>query len=129
MIPTMQGAVLRAGADGAIHWGEPVATVTEALRTVLRGEVYLGGPATKRLLKSAIRGDSLDHGVESLTDREWRIFTMIGQGLTTQQIANELDISSRTVESHRKKMKLKLKVQNATQLNRIAYQLAHEANQ
>jgi DNA-binding NarL/FixJ family response regulator len=106
-----------------------VATVTEALRTVLRGEVYLGGLATKRLLKSAIRGESLEHGIESLTDREWRIFAMIGQGLTTQQIASELDMSPRTVESHRKKIKLKLKVQNATQLNRIAYQSWQETNQ
>jgi DNA-binding NarL/FixJ family response regulator len=118
----LMGRILRAGADGCIHYGESLATVTEAVHTVLRGEVYVSGRAAGRLMKCAIRGESLDHGVESLTDREWRIFAMIGQGFTTRQIANELDLSVRTVESHRKKIKLKLRVQNATQLSRIAYQ-------
>ena len=47
---------------------------------------------------------------------------MIGQGMTTQQIATALDLSPRTVESHRKKIKLKLQARNAAELNRQAFE-------
>jgi DNA-binding NarL/FixJ family response regulator len=125
--PSVIGRVLRAGADGCIHWGEPVANVVEAVRTVLHGDLYMGSSVAKRLLSRLVREESPDHdGVESLSDREWHILMMIGQGLTTQQIAGKLDLSPRTVESHRKKIKLKAGLQNATQLSHYAYQAWHE---
>jgi DNA-binding NarL/FixJ family response regulator len=112
-----------AGADGCLCWGDPLTQLVEAAHTVLAGDVYVGSRSGKRLLKHALSGNSpADHGVESLTNREWNVLVMIGQGLTTRQIASTLDVSTRTVESHRKKIKIKLRLQNAAQLNHIAYQ-------
>jgi DNA-binding NarL/FixJ family response regulator len=120
--PSLVARLFRAGADGCVCWADPLTKITEAARTVLRGDFYVGSRSAKRLLKSALGGTSpANNGVESLTDREWNVFIMIGQGLTTRQIATDLDVSARTIESHRKKIKLKLGLQNATQLNHVAY--------
>lgn len=119
----------RIGADGCVHWREPLADLIKAVRAVLHGELYLGNLTSKRLLQYAVDGKSPDgDGIESLSDREVQIFAMIGQGLTTQQIAHTLDLSSRTVESHRKKIKLKMQVHNAMELNRRAFQWWRENN-
>jgi DNA-binding NarL/FixJ family response regulator len=121
--PSLFGRMIRAGADGCIHWGEQVTKIVEAVHTVLQGGLYVGSRTATRLLDLAIRGEPLDgHGTESLSDREWHVFMMIGQGLTAKQIANKLDVSPRTVESHRKKIKLKFGLQNAAQLNHLAYE-------
>jgi DNA-binding NarL/FixJ family response regulator len=121
--PSLFGRMIRAGADGCIHWGEPVTEIVEAVHTVLQGGLYLGSRTATRLLDLAIRGEPLDsHDATLLSDREWNVFIMIGQGLTAKQIADKLNVSRRTVESHRKKIKLKFGLQNAAQLNHIAYE-------
>ena len=121
--PSLACRFIRYGADGCIHWGEPVAKILEAVRCVLGGDVYLGDVPSKRLLQSVIDGKPPSgDNFSSLSDREINIFAMIGQGLTTQQIARSLDLSPRTVESHRKKIKIKLQIRSAADLNRHAYQ-------
>jgi DNA-binding NarL/FixJ family response regulator len=121
--PGLACRMIRAGADGCIHWGSPLAEYIKAIRTVLQGNVYLGSDASKRLLNCAVDGASPDvDGADSLSDREMGVFIMIGRGMTTQQIASSLDLSPRTIESHRKKIKLKLQVRSAIELNRRAFQ-------
>ena len=103
--------MFRAGTDGCVHWGEPVTKIVEAVHTVLHGGLYVGSRLATRLLNIAIKGETLDdHDAKSLTDREWHVFIMIGQGLTMKQIADKLGLSQRTVESHRRKIKLKVAV-------------------
>jgi len=121
--PHLAGRILHAGADGCIHWGEPLARIVEAIRAVLRGELYVGSRMAKRILHRAMEGQATDGSpVALLSDRELDVFTMIGQGQTTKQIARRLDLSPRTIETHRKKIKLKLGLQNAAQLSRCAFQ-------
>jgi DNA-binding CsgD family transcriptional regulator len=60
--------------------------------------------------------------VESLSDRELDVFRLVGQGLTASQIARCLHLSARTVESHREKIKAKLALKTAAELNRAAVQ-------
>ena len=119
----LTGRVLRAGADGCIHWGEPLERIVEAIRAVLRGEMYVGSHVAKKLLHRAMENQSLDGDpLELLSNRELDVFTMIGQGQTTRQIANKLNLSPRTIETHRKNVKMKLGLQNAMQLSRCAFQ-------
>jgi DNA-binding CsgD family transcriptional regulator len=81
-----------------------------------------------RLLHRAAVGEPLDHDpAETLSNRELEVFEMIGQGMTTQQIARKLDISPRTVETHRKKIKTKLNLANSAQLSRKAFQWVQES--
>jgi DNA-binding NarL/FixJ family response regulator len=120
--PSLACHFIRVGADGCIHWGESVEKVVGAIRAVLNGDVYLSDAASRRLVQAAIDGRSANrNNFESLSDREINIFAMIGQGLTTQQIAHTLDLSPRTVESHRKKIKIKLQLRNASELNHRAF--------
>ncbi len=127
--PSLACRFVRCGADGCVHWSEPVAKIVEAIKCVLNGNVYLGDGTSRRLLQSIADGhDAGDSEFASLSDREINIFAMIGQGLTTQQIAHSLDLSPRTIESHRKKIKIKLQVRNAANLNRRAYQWWRENN-
>ena len=119
--------MIHAGADGCLNWQEPLSNVLTAIRTVMRDEIYLGPLTADALLRRASHGESLDGNLaDVLSERELDVFTMIGQGLTTQQIANRMDMSPRTVESHRKNIKMKLGVRNAAQLNRRAFQWWHE---
>jgi DNA-binding NarL/FixJ family response regulator len=120
---------LRAGAMGYINKQEPIEEVVVAVRRVLRGEVYLSREMTNLLIRRVGAGQSLNHDpVTSLTERELEVFQMIGEGMTTQQIARTLKLSVKTIESHREKIKAKLNVETAAALTRLAVQWVLEAS-
>jgi len=124
---TFAGRVLRAGALGYVSKGEAMPKIGEAIRKVLRGEVYLSPRMTTRLLQRAAVGKPLDHNpVETLSNRELQVFEMIGQGLNTVQIAHKLELSPSTVETHRKVIKTKLNVKTSAELSRRAFQWVQE---
>jgi DNA-binding NarL/FixJ family response regulator len=121
------GRALRAGAMGYICKREDLGKLVAAIHQILRGEIYLSPDMTTRLLRRAAVGQSLDRDpVETLSNRELQVFEMIGQGMTTVQIARKLDVSPKTIESHRKQIKAKLNLQNSAQLTRSAFQWVQE---
>jgi DNA-binding NarL/FixJ family response regulator len=112
---------LRAGAMGYVSKGEPADAVLEAIRTVARGEVHLSPAMANQMLKAVVAGRPPQQSpVESLTNRELMVFEMIGQGLSTKQIANKLHLSHKTIETHRDKIKAKLGLGNTNELGRRA---------
>lgn len=115
---------LRAGALGYVNKQSDTPTVIEAIRKVLRGEIFLSAEASIHLLTQAVRGKDLqlESPVHSLSDRELEIFQLIGHGRTTLQIADQLHLSPKTVESHRVRIKTKLDVTSATELVQKATQ-------
>jgi DNA-binding NarL/FixJ family response regulator len=113
---------LRAGALGYIPKHEATETLLDALRKVLRGEIFLTSRMSNRLMHNFV-GKPLDTDpIKTLSNRELEVFEMIGQGLTTQQIAGKLSLSAKTVETHREKIKGKLDLKNSAELNRRAVQ-------
>lgn len=118
---------LRAGAMGYIPKQEPTENLIEAIREVVRGGVYLTPRMSNRLLHHVVGGKPLDENpITGLSNRELEVFEMIGQGLTTQQIAQRLHLSAKTVETHREKIKGKLNLKNSSELSRRAVQWALE---
>lgn len=107
--------VVRAGARGYIMKGEPTERVLAAVRHVLSGRIWLSEAMTNRLLEKATRGEPVSD-VESLSDRELEVFELMGDGLSTSQIAGALSLSPRTIETHRDNIKAKLGVRNAREL-------------
>ena len=112
------------GASGYVSKHEAIRTIVQAVRTVLAGKLYLSQTMTDRMLHMAV-GTRVNGGVspvERLTDREIEIFEMIGQGLTSRQIARHLELSPKTVETHREHIKEKLELKNGIELTRHAVQ-------
>lgn len=112
---------LRAGASGYIMKSEGGLKLMEAIRRVLAGEVYVSERVAARILR-AMNGRAHTEPrspVEQLSDREFEVFRLIAQGLGTRAIAEQLHISSKTVEAHRANIKAKLGLNTATEL--IAY--------
>jgi len=116
--------VLRAGAKGYISKQEATGNIVEAARQVLDGRVYLSPRMSDQMLHRLVAaGDEADRSpIDSLSDRELEVFEMIGQGLTTRQIASKLDLSPKTVETYRENIKAKLNLPNGTALTRHAVQ-------
>jgi DNA-binding NarL/FixJ family response regulator len=113
---------LRAGALGYINKQELQGRVVEALRTVLRGERYLSAVMAQRLIAQAIGSKVAQGGTETLTDRELQIFQLIGRGKSTREIAQELNVSVHTIDSHREHIRAKLDLHNGTELIQRAVQ-------
>ncbi|MDB6105273.1 MAG: two component transcriptional regulator, LuxR family [Gammaproteobacteria bacterium] len=113
---------LRAGALGYINKQELQGQVVEALRTVLRGERYLSAVMSQRLIAQAIGSKVAHGGTETLTDRELQIFQLIGRGKSTREIAQELNVSVHTIDSHREHIRAKLDLRNGTELIQRAVQ-------
>lgn len=116
---------LRAGALGYINKQELSDKIIEAIRHVLDGKIYLSAAMTERLLHRAVGAAApqlQQSPVETLSNRELEIFKMIGQGRTTRQIAGEVHLSIKTVETHRENIKSKLNVPNGAELSREAVQ-------
>ncbi len=120
---------LRAGAMGYVNKQESNSQLLAAIRQVLAGELYLSSQMTRTLLRRVRGGDLLaEDPVQTLSNRELEVFEMIGNAMTTQQIARKLKLSPKTVEAHREKIKSKFKLANAAELNRRAVQWVLEGN-
>jgi DNA-binding NarL/FixJ family response regulator len=94
----------------------------EAIRQVLSGQIYVSTNTSARILETFSRtsGETPATGVQSLSDREFEIFQLIGQGENTRDIAKKLNLSVKTVEVHRLNIKSKLKLTTASELIHFA---------
>jgi DNA-binding NarL/FixJ family response regulator len=109
---------LRAGARGYIMKEAGGEALLAAIRQVLRGEVYVSPRMSARLLDalSARRPRASHSPIEQLTDREFEVFQLIGQGKGTREIAAQLGLSPKTVDVHRANLRAKLKLGDMTAL-------------
>jgi DNA-binding NarL/FixJ family response regulator len=113
---------LRAGAKGYISKREPTAKVFEAIRRVLEGKFYLSDAMAQAITTQFVGRKTLATGspTERLSDRELAVFDLLGRGLGTRQIAQTLQVSLKTVQTHCAHIKGKLNLSNATELVREA---------
>jgi DNA-binding NarL/FixJ family response regulator len=120
---------LRAGASAYVMKAEAARTVMAAIRQVLEGKVYLSPRMSARLAeRDRIRGRGRGTATESataggpdrLSDRELQVLRCVGRGLSTREIAEELFISVKTVETHREHIKAKLGLVSSGDLLRYA---------
>lgn len=109
---------MRAGANGYIMKQEATEKVLVAIRRILQGDVYLSDRLTNTMLQQYVRGASPNRGspLVNLTDRELEVFRLIGEGHGTRQIAEELHLSVKTIESYQAHIKEKLALRNAREL-------------
>jgi DNA-binding NarL/FixJ family response regulator len=109
---------LRAGAKGYITKNEASNEVIEAIRCVMRGDVYASRQMTAKLLERMTqkRGNSELAGMETLADRELEVFQMLGRGKSTREIAQTLNLGESTVETYRARIKEKLQLRSAAEL-------------
>jgi DNA-binding NarL/FixJ family response regulator len=116
--------VLRAGAKGYVTKGEASEKVVEGIRHVLRGQPFVSEKVAAKMISKFVGGPSGAKGVsvEALSDREFEVFGLIGEGLQTRQIATRLHLSVKTIDTHRENIKRKLGLQNAPQLLQRAIQ-------
>src|SRR6185312_2896403 len=114
--------VLRAGARGYIMKQEGGKKLLQAIHQVLTGQIYVSEKMSARILEtfSGHRTEQSASPVARLSDREFEVFQLIGQGKGTKEIAQHLKLSVKTVEVHRAKIKEKLSLQTATDLVRYA---------
>jgi DNA-binding NarL/FixJ family response regulator len=118
--------VLRAGGRGYIMKSEGGEKLLEAIRTVLQGQVYVSKSISAALLDGLTRrcSDSREATPGVLSDREFEIFQLLGQGLPGRQIGQRLNLSVKTVETHRQHIKQKLKLRTGPELIRQAVRWA-----
>lgn len=115
---------LRAGAKGYIMKEEATEKLLIAIRCVLKGDIYLSSKMGEHMLHKYIDGkvDNSRSPLSCLTNREIEIFRLIGLGNSTKEIAKDLKLSIKTIESHRAHIKNKLKLKNALELIHHAIQ-------
>jgi DNA-binding NarL/FixJ family response regulator len=116
---------LRAGAVGYLTKQQATGKIIEAIHEVLDGKVYLSADMTEKLLKKVVGPAGLEPGcspLDILSDREMEVFRLIGQGLKTQQIAAQLHLSIKTVETYRDRIREKLGLSDGAELARAALQ-------
>ena len=115
---------LRAGANGYIMKQEATEKVLVAVRRILNGGIYVSDRIANKMLKHYITGTGSlkSSSISDLSDRELEVFRLIGEGHGTRQIAEELHLSVKTVESYQAHIKDKLSLRSARELMQHAIQ-------
>jgi DNA-binding NarL/FixJ family response regulator len=113
---------LRAGARGYLMKEAGSGKMLEAIHHVLRGEICVSQRVSAKILDlfSNQRPRGSSSPIERLTDREFQVYQLIGQGKATKEIADQLHLSHKTVAVHRGNIKEKLNITSATELVRHA---------
>lgn len=113
---------LKAGAKGYIMKNVGHDEYEAALRKVAAGGTWLSEKVSEQILQAYSAGTlpRQEAGLESLTDREFEIFQLMGEGRGTHEIAEALRISNKTVDVHRMNMRNKLKLEDGSAVTRFA---------
>lgn len=114
---------LRAGARGYIMKQESMERIIAAIRRVLAGQIYVSEAVNERILSRMMDGSGkAENGqiVDTLSNRELEVFQFIGRGRGTREIATEMHVSVKTVETYRAHIKDKLRLKSAPELMRFA---------
>ncbi len=115
---------LRAGAKAYVMKKEPSSKIVEAIRKIIKGEIYVSPSVADQVLHQIVNGpgNASTSPVDRLTDRELEVVQLIGRGLSSREIAESLNLSVKTIESHRAHVKEKLSLRNATELVQFSVQ-------
>jgi DNA-binding NarL/FixJ family response regulator len=115
---------IRAGASGYVMKKEADNNIIEAIRLILKGDLYLSDDISKSIVKKLlhISSDQEISPESVLTDRELEIFMMIGNGIGTKEIARRLNLSLNTIETHRRHIKEKMQFKDLNELVKYAVQ-------
>jgi len=112
---------LRAGARGYLLKGASLAELELALSSVVRGEIYLSPPLSQPAITEYVQRTGKDRArEEKLTARQREILSLIAEGKSTKQVALQLNISVKTVESHRTQIMQRLNIHDVAGLVRYA---------
>ncbi|MFH0975963.1 MAG: response regulator transcription factor [Spirochaetota bacterium] len=113
---------ISAGAKGYIMKSEAEDHIISAIHDVLAGKLYLRNETSLNIVSKVLHRSSepLEPSIERLTDREFEVFQLLGNGLGTQKIAKKLNLSINTIETHRRNIKLKLKLKDSDELVQYA---------
>ena len=116
---------LKAGAKGYIMKQEAEANVLTAINTVMKDEIYLSSSEKKRLgevtkdQKITVDAEPFDL-ISTLSDRQLQVFTLIGKGIGTVEIAEKLNLSIKTIDTHKENIKTKLHLSSSAELRQMA---------
>jgi DNA-binding NarL/FixJ family response regulator len=116
---------LRAGAKGYVMKQEAGDGIVDAVRAVLDGRVFVSDEINDRLLRSMSEGGRermMQSPLDLLSDRELEVFELIGNGLSTHEVAERLHLSVKTIESYRSRVKDKLHFDSSNELMKHAVQ-------
>ncbi len=122
--PTYAVRSLRAGANGYVTKQDALGSVLTAVREVTDGRIYLSPSMASEVISNVVlpKREPGANPIENLTDREIEILERIGKGEEVKSIAKALNLSPKTVETHRAHIKEKLNLANARQVARYAVQ-------
>ena len=117
--------VLRMGAQGYVMKDKSIDTVMEAIQTIMSGKIYLSESEQRRLSGDAAQEnipgiEERAIALQKLSNRELQIFTCMGNGLGTIEIAGKYKLSAKTIDTHKEHIKLKLHCSSSQELRRLA---------
>jgi DNA-binding NarL/FixJ family response regulator len=121
--------VLAAGARGYINKQEAPEKIIHAIRQVLNGKVYLSEKMTDRILHNMISGKEDKRDINSLSNRELQVFELIGHGMSPGKMAEQLNLSVKTIETHQARIKKKLGLSSSHEVTHRAIRWILEQEQ
>lgn len=121
---------LRAGARAYVMKQESADKIVTAIRRIMGGDIYVSNRVADQVLHQLVNGggDPTGSPIDRLSDRELEVIQLIGRGLSTREIASSLNLSVKTIESHRAHIKEKLNLRNATELVQFSVQWVEQEN-
>ncbi len=120
---------IKAGAKGYIMKNDLTDNIVKAIRSILDGNLYLSETITSKLLNHMVNEEEEkddDTELKKLSDREFEVFQLISKGIKTSDIAKEINISVKTVEAHKLRIRNKLNLKNSSELNKYAIEWNHK---
>jgi len=121
---------IRAGAKGYVMKQEPTATLLEAIRRVRDGEIYVRPDLAPQIMGRIFSdGGRLQLSeLDCLSDREIEVLQLMAEGMNRREIAAEMGLSVKTIESYRENMKKKLDLRDTVQLAQYAVRAMRASN-